>query len=404
MATLDSDQRSIARRKRMAEMLMQQGSIPLDTNQMAGGYVVPVSPLAGIAKVAQQLSGAYLGKKADEEESDLEKTKMAVVQQLYSGKETPTIQQIAASGIASPSELMTMAAADRAEQQKVHREGIPTGFNATPGGGIAPMSMANGSDYGQFLLQQAGAKAQQPSYGDQVKIALAQDANAMAHQKLEMEKAEQNRKALEALKPAIRLLPTHAIDKITKQQAIQENTDRLNSTFKPEYGGHTVAGGLSNTVGRIMGDESGQPQWWQDYQTKKNTVRNTMFGGALTPTEQEEWEESDINPRMDSKQIKLNLQRQADIEAAGYARILKNYKKGGYDVSEFEIPPANANFEKVTDPQAEINALRNAGDHETADKLQQMVNEQSKKSKPEKAGLTDAEKDELEQLKKRFGK
>jgi len=199
--TLDEETRAIARRQRIAEMLMQQGSEPLETNQMAGGYVVPVSPLAGVAKVAQQLSGAYIGKKADEKAAALDQRKMAVIQQLYSGDKAPSIKDVAASGTATPSELMAMAAADRAAQQKVHREGVPPGFNPTETGGLESMFMPDGTKYSDFLLQQAGAKAQMPSYGEPDKLALAQDANAMAHEKLQMDKAEQNRKALEALQP-----------------------------------------------------------------------------------------------------------------------------------------------------------------------------------------------------------
>jgi len=75
--TLDEEQRAIARRQQIAQMLMQQGSEPLETNQMAGGYVVPVSPLAGVAKVAQQLSGAYIGKRADERASELHDKRLA---------------------------------------------------------------------------------------------------------------------------------------------------------------------------------------------------------------------------------------------------------------------------------------------------------------------------------------
>jgi len=77
--TLDEDQRAIARRHRIAEMLMSQGSEPLATNQMAGGYVVPVSPLAGVAKVAQQLSGAYISKKADEKAGELRDRRLSAL-------------------------------------------------------------------------------------------------------------------------------------------------------------------------------------------------------------------------------------------------------------------------------------------------------------------------------------
>jgi hypothetical protein len=65
------DQAAIERRQRIAQMLMEQGSTPIDTTQMAGGYVIPVSPLTAVSKIAQQLSGAYIGKKASQKEAAL---------------------------------------------------------------------------------------------------------------------------------------------------------------------------------------------------------------------------------------------------------------------------------------------------------------------------------------------
>ena len=72
---LSDDQAAIKRRQRIAEMLMAQGQEPME-QQMAGGYVVPISPLAGVAKVAQQLAGAYINKKADEESDAYKQKKM----------------------------------------------------------------------------------------------------------------------------------------------------------------------------------------------------------------------------------------------------------------------------------------------------------------------------------------
>ncbi|MGZ5029068.1 MAG: hypothetical protein ACXWAT_00615 [Methylobacter sp.] len=76
MATLAEDQAAIQRRQKMAEMLMAQGAEPMETNQTAGGFIVPVSPLAGVAKIAQQLSGAYMAKQADKQASDLYHNKL----------------------------------------------------------------------------------------------------------------------------------------------------------------------------------------------------------------------------------------------------------------------------------------------------------------------------------------
>jgi hypothetical protein len=74
-----AEQSAIERRRRIAEMLMQQGAEPMQTNQVAGGYVVPVSPLGAVAKVAQQLAGAYMGKKSDERAAELQKQQSAAL-------------------------------------------------------------------------------------------------------------------------------------------------------------------------------------------------------------------------------------------------------------------------------------------------------------------------------------
>jgi hypothetical protein len=77
MAAYSEEQAAIDARKKIAEMMLEQGQQPLETNQTAGGYVVPVSPMAGIGKVIQSLAGGYIGRKADEQSSALQDKKLA---------------------------------------------------------------------------------------------------------------------------------------------------------------------------------------------------------------------------------------------------------------------------------------------------------------------------------------
>jgi len=58
----------IEQRRRYAEMLRQQGMAPIE-QQTAGGYVVPVSPLQGLGKMAQ----VYFGKKGSEQADERQK-------------------------------------------------------------------------------------------------------------------------------------------------------------------------------------------------------------------------------------------------------------------------------------------------------------------------------------------
>jgi hypothetical protein len=71
MASFEEEQAAIQRRQMIAQQLMAQGAEPMDTNQVAGGYVVPVSPLGALAKIGQQMSGAYIAKEADKSAADL---------------------------------------------------------------------------------------------------------------------------------------------------------------------------------------------------------------------------------------------------------------------------------------------------------------------------------------------
>ena len=53
------DQMEIQRRQKMADLLQQQ-ALTMPEQQMAGGYVVPISWTQGLAKLAQGLSSGYL--------------------------------------------------------------------------------------------------------------------------------------------------------------------------------------------------------------------------------------------------------------------------------------------------------------------------------------------------------
>lgn len=66
-----AEQQSIERQRKMAELLQQQSMQPLDTNQTAGGYVIPVSPLQGLAKMLQAYGGAQGQRMADQKQRDL---------------------------------------------------------------------------------------------------------------------------------------------------------------------------------------------------------------------------------------------------------------------------------------------------------------------------------------------
>lgn len=163
-------------------------------------------------------------------------------------------------------------------------------------------------------------------------------------------------------------LPATAIKTLDTTKGNYDTLDRLDTTFKEEYGGHPVTGNLENWIGRTFGDprNEGQAQWWQDYQSYQNTVRHGLFGGALTPTEQAEFDKQSINPSMKPEQIKANIGRQKAITDKVLKRTAAVYEKGGYSrdqINEYVAPATSAaggggqSGAKKVNTQAEFDAL-----------------------------------------------
>lgn len=126
-------------------------------------------------------------------------------------------------------------------------------------------------------------------------------------------------------------LPGPAMNEIGKAGTALENTSRLRNTFKDEFGGNTIMGGIENTVRRMAGDSTGQAQWWQDLAMIDNQIRNDLFGSALTATELAAWNAAAINPRMAPSEIRKNLERRSEIEARAASKLARAYEAGGYN-------------------------------------------------------------------------
>jgi hypothetical protein len=59
------------RQQAIADALRKESMEPIKTNEVAGGYVVPVSPLQNLAKLAQVLAGNYKQSKLDEQGKEI---------------------------------------------------------------------------------------------------------------------------------------------------------------------------------------------------------------------------------------------------------------------------------------------------------------------------------------------
>jgi hypothetical protein len=161
-----------------------------------------------------------------------------------------------------------------------------------------------------------------------------------------------------------RAIPTPLQKQLTEGAEIADATDRFVSSFKDEYGGYVLegVGNAVNWVKRKFGDDSGQAQWWQDYELHQSKVRNSLFGSALTKYEIGQWSKAAIEPGMDPAEIRKNLQLRQKLETTGLERLMAGTAAGGYIKEQIEaftgrkLKENSGGPKKITN-DAEYNAL-----------------------------------------------
>jgi hypothetical protein len=124
------------------------------------------------------------------------------------------------------------------------------------------------------------------------------------------------------------------ITKLSDEGQKFANLGTFSSTFKDTFSGwgNKTVGEAANAVARYtsLGDKDAA-NWWQGYDRYKNVVRNDLFGSALTKTEQAAFDQADINPGMDPKVIRKNMEIQQQIVTNGLKRKADAMISSGYD-------------------------------------------------------------------------
>jgi hypothetical protein len=105
------------------------------------------------------------------------------------------------------------------------------------------------------------------------------------------------------------------------------------NTFKDDFGGNTLTGGLENTIQGAWGGfgSEGQRDWWAQFKSNDNQIRNKLFGSALTETEKAAYESTTVSPSMDPAEIRRNLASRKAIVQKALQRTTKFLKAQGYN-------------------------------------------------------------------------
>jgi len=128
-------------------------------------------------------------------------------------------------------------------------------------------------------------------------------------------------------------LPAWAASPYEAQIGIYAGLKGAKDSFKDDFGGNTLTGGLENTIQGAFGGfgTEGQRDWWAQFKANDNVIRNKLFGAALTPSEQKAYEATTIAPSMDPGEIRRNLASRAAIVQKALARKTKFLRAQGYN-------------------------------------------------------------------------
>ncbi len=113
--------------------------------------------------------------------------------------------------------------------------------------------------------------------------------------------------------------------------------------FQDDFAGNKLTGNLENTAQSILGTGTpGQSEWWANFRTADNLIRNSLFGASLTEGEKKAYEDTTVSPSMTPEKVRANLERRAEItrkalaRRVGRLRTVFNNEEINAAVGEFE--------------------------------------------------------------------
>lgn len=170
---------------------------------------------------------------------------------------------------------------------------------------------------------------------------------------------------------------------LSELATIARNFESLGSTFRDEYAGMGLTGGVETGLARKLGsagtaNQQALAEWWKDFDRLINLPeRNEMFGASLTPPEKQAWAEAqNISPGTDPKIVhrafaKLTAIVTAKVKAQGGALVADGY---GPDVVNRATLGIVGGAEEATDKDAQARAWAEAhrGDPRAAKILERL--------------------------------
>jgi len=132
-----------------------------------------------------------------------------------------------------------------------------------------------------------------------------------------------------------KMLPEGSAQKLIDDVDQVDALSRALNGFNDDYAGSM----FSSAESLLQGWNSeigtpGQRNWWADFRSSDNIIRNKLFGASLTPAEQAAYDRTTITPSMDPKTIRENLQKRLGIVQKAAQRRYNRLTAAGYNPEE----------------------------------------------------------------------
>lgn len=211
--------------------------------------------------------------------------------------------------------------------------------------------IANSRIEAQAQAQRERLQAQADRAGEMSQLRLAlegmRSADRQDSMNLRRDLADEKAAAKREAAAKGKALPGSDVRALTDKESSAGSLLDLSNSFKDEFAGTPKLATLQNTLGRYQPLGYGtqyadQSNWWQNYNDQKNKIRHQLFGSALTAAEQAAFDAANITEGMDSKEIRRRLTQQHQASVRAYNKLVANYGRGGYDMSQFNslVEPA----------------------------------------------------------------
>ncbi len=235
-------------------------------------------------------------------------------------------------------------------------------YEARPGGGylVVPPSGGATIPLGPRDPSKVRAEARADAAADRA-AAAAERAARNDERRLELAEEEAARKRTGGTGKAMR---QGDADKLESQLNAYSYLKDSVGTFDDKFAGNAATGELENWAqGKLGTGTPGQRDWWANFRTADNLIRNELFGASLTGGEKAAYAATTVDPSMKPDVVRKNLARRAEIAkevlSRRTARLHNTYNKDEVEAAlgDFapELLPQKVRQERgIPDPQMEV--------------------------------------------------